>query len=69
MEAGQVPHLSADSRPGFKLFVLQGMTGHDMGFIARAALPFFGIMIVAVAVLVAVPDIATFLPGAMSARP
>ena len=54
---------------GFNLFVLQGMTGHDMGFIARAALPFFGIMIVAVAVLVAVPDIATFLPSAMSSRP
>ena len=54
---------------GFNLFVLQGMTGHDMGFIARAALPFFGIMILAVAVLVAVPDIATFLPNAMSTRP
>jgi tripartite ATP-independent transporter DctM subunit len=54
---------------GFNLFVLQGMTGHDMGFIARAAVPFFGIMILAVAVLVAVPEIATFLPGAMATRP
>jgi len=51
---------------GFNLFVLQGMAGHDMGFIARAALPFFIIMILAVAVLVAVPEIATFLPGAMT---
>jgi tripartite ATP-independent transporter DctM subunit len=51
------------------IFVLQGMTGHDMGFIARAAVPFFGIMILAVAVLVAVPEIATFLPGAMATRP
>jgi C4-dicarboxylate transporter DctM subunit len=54
---------------GFNLFVLQGMTGHDMGFIARAAIPLFLIMVLAVAVLVAVPDIATFLPEAMSARP
>jgi tripartite ATP-independent transporter DctM subunit len=54
---------------GFNLFVLQGMAGHDMGFIARAALPLFGIMVLAVGVLVAFPDIATFLPNAMSARP
>ncbi|MDH3476337.1 MAG: TRAP transporter large permease subunit [Rhodospirillales bacterium] len=54
---------------GFNLFVLQGMTGHDMGFIARAAVPFFAIMVLAVAVLVAVPEIATFLPSAMATRP
>ena len=54
---------------GFNLFVLQGMTGHDMGFIARSAVPLFGIMVLAVAVLVAVPEIATFLPEAMSSRP
>ena len=54
---------------GFNLFVLQGMTGHDMGFIARAALPFFGIMVLAVAVLVFIPEIATFLPNAMATRP
>jgi tripartite ATP-independent transporter DctM subunit len=54
---------------GFNLFVLQGMAGHDMGFIARAALPLFCIMVLAVGVLVAFPDIATFLPSAMSARP
>jgi len=53
---------------GFNLFVLQGMAGHDMGFIARAALPFFIIMILAVGLLVAVPEIATLLPEAMSAR-
>jgi len=53
---------------GFNLFVLQGMAGHDMGFIARAALPFFIIMILAVGLLVAFPEIATLLPEAMSAR-
>ena len=53
---------------GFNLFVLQGMTGRDMDFIARAAVPMFLIMIVAVTLLVAVPGIATFLPDLMSAR-
>lgn len=52
---------------GFNLFVLQGMTGKDMGFIARAAVPMFLIMILAVALLSLFPEIATFLPSAMSA--
>ncbi|SLN58955.1 TRAP transporter large permease [Oceanibacterium hippocampi] len=51
---------------GFNLFVLQGMTGRDMDFIARAALPMFGIMILAVVVLYAVPEVATYLPHVMS---
>ncbi len=51
---------------GFNLFVLQGMTGRDMGFIARAAAPMFLIMVLAVAILYVFPEIATFLPQAMS---
>ena len=54
---------------GFNLFVLQGMTNHDMGFIARAALPLFLIMILAVGLLVAVPEVATWLPAQMSRGP
>jgi tripartite ATP-independent transporter DctM subunit len=50
---------------GFNLFVLQGMTGHDMGFIARAAVPMFLIMCLAVVGLVWFPEIATALPAAM----
>ncbi|PPC77562.1 C4-dicarboxylate ABC transporter permease [Pokkaliibacter plantistimulans] len=50
---------------GFNLFVLQGMTGHDMGFIARAAFPMFLLMILAVVLLVWFPGIATALPAAM----
>ncbi len=50
---------------GFNLFVLQGMTGHDMGFIAKASLPMFLIMCLAVVGLVWFPEIATFLPSAM----
>jgi C4-dicarboxylate transporter, DctM subunit len=47
---------------GFNLFVLQGMTNHEMGFIARAAFPMFLIMVVMVFVLIAFPEIATWLP-------
>ncbi|MGO4852855.1 TRAP transporter large permease [Phaeovulum sp. W22_SRMD_FR3] len=47
---------------GFNLFVLQGMTKHDMGYIARTALPMFLIMVLMVAVLIAFPGLATWLP-------
>ena len=47
---------------GFNLFVLRGMTGNSIGFIARAAAPMFLIMLLALAVLVAVPSLATWLP-------
>jgi C4-dicarboxylate transporter DctM subunit len=48
---------------GFNLFVLQGMTGRDIGYIARAALPMFFIMCLAVALVIAFPEIVTFLPS------
>ncbi|WP_298822505.1 TRAP transporter large permease subunit [uncultured Roseibium sp.] len=47
---------------GFNLFVLQGMTRHEMGFIARASIPMFLIMVLMVFVLIAFPEIATWLP-------
>ncbi len=47
---------------GFNLFVMQGMTHHEMGFIARAAFPMFMIMVLMVFVLIAFPEIATWLP-------
>ncbi len=50
---------------GFNLFVLQGMTGRDMGFIAWAALPMFLLMLAAVAIITVFPEIATFLPSRM----
>ncbi len=53
---------------GFNLFVLQGMTGHDMGFIARSALPMFLIMVLGVVLLSFFPGIATYLPEAMARR-
>ncbi|MEM7545323.1 MAG: TRAP transporter large permease subunit [Pseudomonadota bacterium] len=54
---------------GFNLFVLQGMTRHDIAYIAKTALPMFGIMVVMVAVLAAFPDIATWLPEQLRNRP
>ena len=47
---------------GFNLFVLQGMTDHEMGYIAKAALPMFLIMVLMVFVLIWFPDLATWLP-------
>ncbi|MCB1448539.1 MAG: C4-dicarboxylate ABC transporter permease, partial [Nitratireductor sp.] len=47
---------------GFNLFVMQCMTGHEMNFIARAAFPMFLIMVIMVFVLIAFPDLATWLP-------
>jgi len=50
---------------GFNLFVLQGMTEHEMNFIAKAAIPMFLIMVLMVFVLIAVPELATYLPENM----
>ena len=47
---------------GFNLFVLQGMTGHEMSFIARAGLPMFFILVLMVFVLIVFPELATWLP-------
>ena len=50
---------------GFNLFVLQGMTKYQIGFIAKAAFPFFLLMVVMVLLLYAFPQIVTFLPTQM----
>jgi C4-dicarboxylate transporter, DctM subunit len=47
---------------GFNLFVLQGLTGHSIGRVARAPLPFFFLMLIGVAVVTAMPQIALWLP-------
>ncbi len=54
---------------GFNLFVLQGITDHQMNFIARAALPMFGIMVLMIIVLIVFPELATWLPENMRQRP
>ena len=50
---------------GFNLFVLQGMTKREIGAIARAAFPFFLLMVAMVVLLYAVPQLVTFLPEQM----
>jgi len=51
---------------GFNLFVLQGMTGKDMGLISKASFPMFLVMCVFVVFLVIFPGLATWLPGVLS---
>ncbi len=54
---------------GFNLFVLQGMTNHEMNYIAKAALPMFLIMVVMVFVLIGFPELATWLPNNIRSGP
>lgn len=50
---------------GFNLFVMQGMTNRSIVYIARAAFPFFLLMVAMVVLLYAFPQIVTFLPQQM----
>ena len=50
---------------GFNLFVLQGMANKDMGYIARSAFPLFLLMVLAVVLVVAFPEIALWMPEKM----
>jgi tripartite ATP-independent transporter DctM subunit len=50
---------------GFNLFVLQGLTGKNMFEVARAALPFFFLMVAAVALIWLFPGLVTYLPSRM----
>jgi tripartite ATP-independent transporter DctM subunit len=47
---------------GFNLFVLQTMSGKDSNTVARAALPFFFLLVVAVGIITVFPDIVMVLP-------
>ncbi|MEY2992644.1 MAG: hypothetical protein RI946_2038, partial [Pseudomonadota bacterium] len=50
---------------GFNLFVLQSLTGRNILVVARAALPFFMLMLLALALIVIFPQIVTYLPNNM----
>ena len=50
---------------GFNLFVLQNMTGKDSNTIARAALPFFGCLVLCIVLITVFPQIVTWLPDAV----
>ncbi len=47
---------------GFNLFVLQTMSGRDSLAVARAALPFFFLLVATVAIITVFPDIVMVLP-------
>jgi TRAP-type C4-dicarboxylate transport system permease large subunit len=50
---------------GFNLFVMQGMTKKELGWIARVTFPFFVLMMIAVSLIYLVPDLVTWLPQQM----
>jgi len=50
---------------GFNLFVISGLNNDDLVRIAKAALPFFWLMLLATVLLTVFPQIALFLPGLM----
>ena len=47
---------------GFNLFVLQTMSGRDINYVARASLPFFFMMLLALGIVIAFPALSTWLP-------
>ena len=47
---------------GFNLFVLQTMSGRDINYVARASIPFFFMMMIALGVVIAFPALSTWLP-------
>jgi len=51
---------------GFNLFVIQGLTGMNILSIARSALPFFMLLLLAVFLVTVFPAIVTFLPELMT---
>ena len=53
---------------GFNLFVLQGMTKHEISYIAKTAIPMVALMILMVIILVIWPELATWLPDTIKQR-
>lgn len=51
---------------GFNLFIIQGLTEDSLGYIAMVTLPYLMIMILFTVLLIAVPDIALWLPRVLS---
>ncbi len=54
---------------GFNLFVLQGMTDHEISYIAKTAIPMVLLMVVMVIILIIWPELATWLPNTIRAAP
>lgn len=54
---------------GFNLFVLQGMTNHEISYISKTALPMVALMLLMVIILVVWPELATWLPENIRSKP
>ena len=52
---------------GFNLFVVQGLTGHNIFYVARSVLPFFLLLCLAIVIPTIYPEIVTWLPRTMFA--
>ncbi len=53
---------------GFNLFVIQGLTGDGLGYIARVTLPYLVIMILFTLVITVFPQIVLWLPNVLAGR-
>ncbi|MCL0041364.1 TRAP transporter large permease subunit [Dehalococcoidia bacterium] len=53
---------------GFNLFVIQGLTRHEIGYIAKVAFPFFLLKVLSGVIFTAFPQIVMWLPGIMIGR-
>jgi C4-dicarboxylate transporter, DctM subunit len=50
---------------GFNLFVLQGLTGREVPYLAKTALPFFGLLVLATVLIWLFPQLVLWLPSLM----
>src|SRR5215213_10292049 len=53
---------------GFNLFVIQGLTGDGLGYIAKVTLPYLLIMVLFTLVITVFPQIVLFLPNLLAGR-
>src|ERR1051325_5820360 len=53
---------------GFNLFVIQGLTGDGLGYIAKVTLPYLAIMVLFTLLITVFPQIALFLPNLLAGR-
>ncbi len=51
---------------GFNLFVIQSLTGKDIFYVAKCAMPFFFMIALAIVIITFFPDVVLYLPQMMS---
>ena len=51
---------------GFNLFVIQALTGKDIFYVAKCAMPFFFMIALAIVIIIIYPDVVLYLPQFMS---